>query len=413
MTPPSLGLPDETFGVGGIACAAGLPDAEPTRVFVWPDASVALAGDAAWEEPIINSGFGVARLDPWGTRVAAYGSQGATVLPLLGAFVYASAPSDGGAVIVGGQAIDGTGSRGLALWRVGPDGALDATFGDQGRVVTPVAGALSAWVRAMAVDPLGRVVAAGGWTQGDGEALVVARYLPDGRLDPTFDGDGLAVAPMGPQRDRAEAIAFQPDGAIVIAGHTYDVVGLSSVLRPLVARYLPDGRPDPGFDGDGVVRLGEGWFGAVRVEPDGALRMVGMVYDAARIGERISLTARLLADGSPDPAFGVDGQVETPLDPVFPNDGVDAWSSVRRMGLAPDGSALLVGSHYTGTSTTGALGRVSAVGQLDRTFGAGGLVLVPNASGTDVAVGTDGALVMAFQRPSPGAPRQMCALRLR
>ena len=67
----------------------------------------------------------------------------------------------------------------------------------------------------------------------------------DGDLDPTFSGDGRVVSDFGFD-DRADGVAVQPDGAIVVAG-------TSCGGDFLVARYNPDGTPDATFDGDGHV----------------------------------------------------------------------------------------------------------------------------------------------------------------
>ena len=48
--------------------------------------------------------------------------------------------------------------------------------------------------------------------------LVSSAWAADGDLDPAFDGDGKVVSDLGVD-ERAEALAVQPDGRLVIAGH--------------------------------------------------------------------------------------------------------------------------------------------------------------------------------------------------
>jgi len=43
--------------------------------------------------------------------------------------------------------------------------------------------------------------------------FVVARYRPDGSLDPSFDGDGIVVSPIGTTYDSAYGVVVQPDGS--------------------------------------------------------------------------------------------------------------------------------------------------------------------------------------------------------
>ena len=65
-----------------------------------------------------------------------------------------------------------------------PDGSLDRAFGRNGVVVTPFSGNVE--VDALAIDASGRIVAAGG---GSGY-FALARYTPNGALDPTFGKRG-------------------------------------------------------------------------------------------------------------------------------------------------------------------------------------------------------------------------------
>jgi uncharacterized delta-60 repeat protein len=106
-------------------------------------------------------------------------------------------------------------------------GALDPTFDGDGKLLTDFGGRDSA-AHAVAVQPDGKIVAAGR----AGGDFALARYRSDGRLDRTFGGDGIVVrrAPphwtggqvttdLGGTEDRW-ALAVQPDGRVVVAGHS-------------------------------------------------------------------------------------------------------------------------------------------------------------------------------------------------
>ena len=74
----------------------------------------------------------------------------------------------------------------------------------------------------IALDAEGRIVV-GGWEgadTGDEDAffsLVVARYHPDGSLDPTFGNDGIYRGTVGPS-SLAFSVAIDNEGRIVVAG---------------------------------------------------------------------------------------------------------------------------------------------------------------------------------------------------
>src|SRR3954454_2550289 len=65
-----------------------------------------------------------------------------------------------------------------------------------------------------------------------------------GALDATFGTGGLVITDFTNSTERANAMALQPDGKIVVVGAT-DSGGSGSNFA--VARYLANGTPDPDF----------------------------------------------------------------------------------------------------------------------------------------------------------------------
>jgi uncharacterized delta-60 repeat protein len=98
-------------------------------------------------------------------------------------------------------------------------GDLDPAFGAGGKVITDIAGE-SAEASAVAVQPDGKIVAAGGADEGNGSALqdfALARYTANGALDPRFGKRGkvkLDFTGAG-GGDRINALAVQADGNLV------------------------------------------------------------------------------------------------------------------------------------------------------------------------------------------------------
>ena len=84
----------------------------------------------------------------------------------------------------------------FTLWRLEPDGAPDLEFGTAGRIIPFADGpADDAGAYDVVIDPEGRIVAVGAAAEADGEGgVAVARYLPNGTPDPAFGGgDGTVV----------------------------------------------------------------------------------------------------------------------------------------------------------------------------------------------------------------------------
>ena len=90
-----------------------------------------------------------------------------------------------------------------------------------------------------------------------------------GDLDPTFDGDGKVMTSFGSDSfDFGNAVVIQPDGKIIVAGHTQDLADPDPDFA--LARYNPDGSLDTTFDGDGKVKTpSTTQANAVALQPDG------------------------------------------------------------------------------------------------------------------------------------------------
>jgi len=130
----------------------------------------------------------------------------------------------------------------------------------------------------MAVQPDGKIVVAGGSglaPEGGSEFGAVVRYLPNGRLDPSFGGgDGVVLArSLKP----FTAVALQRDGRIVLTAPIGEVV-----------RLLPDGRFDGNFGSRGKKSAGapSAYYPmSVALAPDGGIFVGGMTGYPPDTGE--------------------------------------------------------------------------------------------------------------------------------
>jgi uncharacterized delta-60 repeat protein len=117
-----------------------------------------------------------------------------------------------GKLVAAGWALGPTGTFDFALARYNPDGTLDPTFGTGGTVTTGLELAF-----ALVVQADGKLVAAGlvGLVGSD---FALARYNPDGTLDPSFGTGGTVTTDFAGADDAAHALAVQADGKLVAAG---------------------------------------------------------------------------------------------------------------------------------------------------------------------------------------------------
>jgi uncharacterized delta-60 repeat protein len=308
-------------------------------------------------------------------------------------WAYAVAVQPDGKILVGGVS-DVTGSKGFALACYQPDGTLDPTFGNGGRLSQDLRRLTADVIHGLIVEPDGRILAAG--VSYEDQVVVrpngdfmVARYTPDGRLDPSFGFGGAMTTDFGSgSYDEPYAAVRQADGKILLGGYTFDSGGVMSdgqgnvvpygVDQLAMARYTPDGMLDPTFGQRGKVVLDAGTMDeeihGLAVAPDGKILAAGFV-NGERRGEM--LLGRFRPDGSLDPDFGRHGLTVT----------APAGSRSERLSgivLQPDGKIVVGGQVAKGPSGDFALLRYQPDGALDPSFGRDGLVAVDFAGREDL-----------------------------
>lgn len=286
-------------------------------------------------------------------------------------------------------------------------GGLDRGFGDDGRVRTDFGGP-GDFASGVAIDRHGRTVAAGGTDAFPGEEVrfAIARYLPDGELDPTFGSDGRVDTDFSPDvQDSndgsfATSVAIDGQGRTLAAGTAGYFTGDDDAYEEFaLARYRRDGSLDPSFSGDGLAIYSAGGnryydsFGIrdLGIDDRGRILVVGTSFDCC--DARQATVARFRPDGSRDERFGKDG--------------------IRRLALprwayGTTGSELAVGgsggSTVIGTSDLKRGGNVATVfrldpdGDLNRDFGRHGFRIIPvrgRETGTAVAIDGRGRIIAA------------------
>jgi uncharacterized delta-60 repeat protein len=127
-----------------------------------------------------------------------------------------------------------------------PGGELDLTFGTDGRFTFELGLAGATGVDDLLIDDQGRLLLAVEKTR-----MGVARILPDGEgFDPSFGTDGIAVLSPDEPDNTPRSIELRTDGRILLHGAQQPPGG---GLYLQIARFLPDGALDPSFGQDGVM----------------------------------------------------------------------------------------------------------------------------------------------------------------
>jgi uncharacterized delta-60 repeat protein len=311
---------------------------------------------------------------PGGELDATFGENGRVTIRLAGESVgiaVAQQVLDAKLLIGGWTATQSTPD--FAVMRLNADGTPDTAFGGSGTGVATVDFNQSDdVVVSVAVQQDGRILAAGWADMGSAGVdydLAMARFNPDGSLDPTFDGDGRVTLDLGGSDEQVSGMTVLSDGQIVVAGFTdasgdYDVV---------FAGFGANGMLDPGFGTAGTTIVDspggtahDQTFWMTR-QPDGKYIACGLSgpgpYDATN---GAMLAVRANANGSVDTTYGTNGVaiVQTPT--VLGH----ALSCVA----LPDGSGATVLAGLDGNfdNPNLAFARLDANGNLDPAFGTAG-----------------------------------------
>jgi uncharacterized delta-60 repeat protein len=296
-------------------------------------------------------------------------------------FAGAVAVQTDGKIVVAGRA--GRNGGRFALARYNPNGTLDPTFGGNGKVVTNFTGG-DDFANGVAIQTDGKIVAVG-QAGGRGGRFGLARYNANGTLDSTFNGDGKATVNFTNGFDAARGVALQGDGKIVAAGHT-------NFDRFALTRLNSNGRLDTVFSGNGKVTTNfsvvTDFANGVVIQANGKIVAAG----AAQITEftgRFAL-ARYNTNGTLDSTFGGNGRVTT--------DFTAEQDVAFGVALQTNGKIVAAG----GGDVAGArfeLARYNANGSLDHAFSGDGKATTNFGPGIDaahgVAIQTNGKIVAA------------------
>jgi uncharacterized delta-60 repeat protein len=366
---------------------------------------------------VVVGGTTIARFDTAGAVDMTFGTSGKVIVPSAQSYdqLYGIAiQSDGSILAAGGITPSGT-TQTFWIGRYTSAGVLDTSFAGTGFVSgdTTVGGDATG----VGIDPSGKIVGVGAasiagsyansarytatgtldvvgaYFQGQpifsnvvfegsgaytaagagfdvsafGYQIAIARSAATGAADQSFGSGGVAKRTVGGSFDRAQAVAFQPDGKLLVGGWAYTGGGAA------MARLNHDGSIDTSFGKNGMVVNSTSlmYITSIAVQPTGNILVSGLSgYGSG--ASRQFVVERFDASGNLDMTFGSMGVAGGAV--VAGKDAITLG-----MTIAPDGTIVLVGETATATSST--------------EYG----VIELTADGAPVATfGTNGAAASAF-----------------
>ena len=389
-TNPAPGSLDTSFGTGGtgtVTTPIGTSNDHANAVAIQPDGKIVAAGVS---DNGSNIDFALVRYNTDGSLDTTFNNTTGKVTTPIGADndeAYAVAIQPDGKIVAAGYSDNGSNLE-FALARYNTNGNLDTTFNTTGKVTTTI-GTDDNVADAVAIQPDGKIVAAGWSDNGSNAHFTLVRYDTNGSLDTSFGTGGKVTTPIGTDKDVAIAVAIQPNGKIVAAGYSDNGGNWDFAL----VRYNIDGSLDASFGTGGKVTTpigtGQDIAYAVAIQPDGRIVAAGNSLNGSNYDD--FALARYNINGSLDATFNTTGRVTTPIG-TYDDYAYD-------VAIQPDGKIVAAGYSYNGSNYVFALVRYNTDGNLDTSFGTGGRVVSPIGSGEDqalaVAIQPDGKIVAA------------------
>lgn len=337
---------DPSFGAGGIVLFD--PSGTGEKSSVWSVASLddgkILAGGYSGDQDFV-----LARFNGDGSLDTTFGVNGFAPTDVQSVTAYSIAVQDDGRILVAGAGIrqEYFGYVSL-LWRFTSNGMPDSTFGVNGKVVFDVS-TLNNYAAQVTAASDGKILLSGGIYGRYSGSSYLYRFNADGSLDDSFQKTFMNGSFCG----GGSSHEILPDGSILFATYYCD---MSNVRKTNLIRLSADGTQDTGFGTIALDKFRIGSDRALRGQDDGKILLAGESSNGDA-----PLLLRLNGDGRYDQGFGDNGTV------AIHNPGV--WESVS---LQPDGAIIVAG---TGNSYDDfAVGRFTALGDPDSSFGINGLV---------------------------------------
>lgn len=300
-----------------------------------PDGKIIIGG-RTWDD--ISGNFALVRLNEDGSFDDTFGTNGISHITTTENDVSETMSLlDDGKILLAGYR-----ENNFAVAKFNADGSVDTTFGVNGCTVIQFENLSDSYIRAMAIQNDGKILASGFLLNTDNRFQVAAARLnADGSIDNSFGANGQLVFNVGEWNDFSEGLVLQADGKILIGGHKW-ITNAQQRHDLFVARLNTDGSFDTSYGNNGVAtaRLVDGanYSSDMVLQADEKPILVG---STTFNGEYKMAMVRFDNDGNLDSTFGAAGDGMVSIDNV----GLEDYG--RSVALQSDEKIILAGDFYT------------------------------------------------------------------
>lgn len=322
----SDGSRDSTFGTGGIVTTPisnGIPVANDMAL--QSDGKIVIAG--SYTAPGDDRDFLVMRYNTNGTLDTSFSGNGYVTRDVGDDNGNSVVILSDGKILVGGFAQAGAASQNFALVKFTSTGIPDITFGGNDGLILTDFGNDTDSIESIKVQPDGKIVAAGSATQSSRRRFAIARYQSNGSADLTFNGTGKVTTDVNFFGGGfVRQIALQSDGKVLAVGTNNATGAIEGDFT--LARYNSNGTLDAAFGRGGLIRTDmnaddDDTANCVVIQPDGRLVVAGTI-ESETVSTYLGV-ARYLPNI--DPKYDFDADSKSDLSLYRPAAGV--WYLLR------------------------------------------------------------------------------------
>ena len=354
------GIIDTTFGTAGtgkVTTAIGSGDAAAYALVIQKSVDTILVAGYFYNSNDSNYYFALVKYTKDGIPDTTFGTGGivTTLIGSSGDYTYSAlgVQSDG-SIVVAGSPYNGS-KYNFALLRYTKAGILDTGFGTGGIVTTSI-GSNNDYANALVIQSDDTILVAGRSSYNILNSeydFALVKYTKDGIPDTTFGTGGIVTTLIGSSGDYTySALGVQSDGSIVVAGSPYN----GSKYNFALLRYTKAGILDTGFGTGGIVTTSIGsnndYANALVIQSDDTILVAGRSSYNILNSEYDFALVKYTKDGIPDTTFGTGGIVTTPIGSSDDN--------AYALGIQSNGTSfkiVVAGSSYNGSNYDFALAR--------------------------------------------------------
>lgn len=367
---------DSTFADNGVAVVTSsvysiFYDQKVRFMQVTGDGKIVLGGFAGGMTQV-----GVVRLNHNGSMDSSFNSSGFMNFGIGSSYagqLEAMKVANDGSIFLAGSA-DYAASSQYAVYKISANGTLDPTFGSGGTVLVPSQFQFEQNV-AMDLQSDGKILLGGFVIENSGMYVyMVTRLLPNGNVDNTFGQNGRVTCPYttlmqySPMANGCNVLRCQPDGKILVSGYYTNMTLSNNEL--FIVRYKADGTIDSSFGQNGLLTRTVATNNGLNVRHID-INSQGTIYavcDKMGIDGKYIVAYKVSNSGVIDNTYGNNGMAE-----------IDSFQMMYPFGytsmmIQHDSLLLFAGTRDTGVNLNDyAVYRLNAQGNTDTTFGDHGI----------------------------------------